>query len=258
MHCINCGHRQSEGNFCKICGVPLGDNLIGVKRTRSRAAGKSGFQSNKYIKRVELASKKYWNYFLNYLKHPSLVLKQGEKEFSNGVTTIVIMAFFVGLLLFTFMKRAPFPFLEASYEPSFISMVGSSLIIFFISTAIIVGSLFLTTKFLGPEQSVKSFIGIYGTYLIPSILLLLVAFILLLLKAYAYSNFLLSFALLFAFFIIPLYILIKLLANEKSVIDPLYCVLAYIVIFGSAFAIYLAFSKGSLVIDVLNRWMIVA
>lgn len=257
LHCINCGHRQSEGKFCAICGISLGDKLIGVKRTRSRAAGKSGLQSNKYIKRIKIASEMYWNYFLTYLKHPSLVLKQGEKEFSNGIINISFMAFFVALLLFTIMKRVPLPILEASYEPSFISVVGSSLLFVFISTVIIASSLFLTTKFLGPEQSFKSIIGIYGTHLIPSTFLVLVSFILLLLKAYAYSNFLLSFALLLAFFIIPLYILIKLLTQEVGGIDPLYCVLAYIVIFGIAFTIYLVLSEGSLVIDVLNRWMTV-
>ncbi|WP_186672571.1 hypothetical protein [Sporosarcina sp. BP05] len=195
---------------------------------------------------------------MNYLKHPSLVLKQGEKEFSNGIINIGIMAFFMGLILFTFMKRAPFPFHEASYEPSFISVVGGCLLFVVISTVIIVGSLYLTTKFLGPEQSFKSFIGIYGTHLIPSTFLVLIAFILLLLKAYTYSNFLLSFALLFSFFVIPLYILIKLLTQEVGGIDPLYCVIAYIVTFGIAFTIYLVLLQGSLIVDVLNRWMTVS
>lgn len=257
MHCINCGHRQSEGKFCAICGIPLGGNLIEVKQTRSRVAGKSSLQSNKYIERVKIASKMYWNYFLNYLKHPSLVLKQGEKEFSNGIINIVIMAFFVGLILFTFMKRVPFPFLDTSYEPSFSSVMGSSLLFVIISTAIIIGSLFLTIKFLGSEHSFKSIAGIYGTHLISSTFLVLIAFILLLLKAYTYSNFLLSFALLIAFFIIPLYILIKLLTKEEGVIDPLYCVITYIVIFGIAFSIYLLLLEGSLIVDVLNRWMTV-
>ena len=237
--------------------MPLGDSLIEVEQTRSRAAGKSSLQSNEYIKRVKIASKMYWNYFLNYLRHPSLALKQGEKEFSNGIINIGTMAFFIGLLLFTFMKRVPLPFLEASYEPSFISVIGSSLLFVFISTVIIVGSLFLTIKFLGPEHSFKSIIGIYGTHLIPSTFLVLISFILLLLKAYTYSNFLLSFALLFSFFIIPLYILIKLLTQEEGGIDPLYCVIAYIVTFGIAFSIYLFLLKGSLIVDVLNRWMLV-
>ena len=137
------------------------------------------------------------------------------------------------------MKRVPLSFFEASYEPSFTSVIGSSLLFVFISTAIIIGSLFLTIKFLGSEHSFKSITGIYGTHLIPSTFLVLISFILLLLKAYTYSNFLLSFALLFSFFIIPLYILIKLLTKEEGGIDPLYCVLAYIVIFGIAFSIYL-------------------
>ncbi|MBO0589710.1 hypothetical protein [Sporosarcina sp. E16_8] len=253
MHCVNCGHQQSEGKFCAICGKALGDNLL----TRSRSAGKSGLQSTKYIEKVKDASNKYWNYFLNYLKHPSLALKQGEKEFSNGLITSVIMAFIIGLVLFTFMKRVPSPFLDASYELSFTSVIGSSLLFVFISTVIIIASLFLTIKYLGSEHSFKSIAGIYGTQLIPSTFLVLISFILLLLKAYTYSNFLLSFALLLAFFVVPLYILIKLLTKEEAGIDPLYCVIAYIVVFGIAFSIYLYLLEGSLILDLLIRRMTV-
>lgn len=255
MYCINCGHKQIEGKFCAICGMALGDNLIGVEQTRSRRAGKYNLQSNAYVEKVKISSKMYWDYFLNYLKHPSMVLEQGEKEFSKGIINIVTLAFFVGLFLFTFMKRVTLSILEASYEPSFFSVIGSSLLVVFISTAIVVGSLFLTIKYLGPEHSFKSFVGIYGTHLIPSTFLILIAYILLLLKAYTYSNFLLSFALLLAFFIIPLYILIKLLAQETLLIDQLYCVIAYIVIFGIAFSIYLILLEGSLIGDILNRWV---
>lgn len=257
LHCINCGHEQSEGKFCAICGMPFNEQLIGVEQTRSRSAEKHALQSNKYVEKVKTSSKMYLDYFLNYLKSPSTVFKQGEKEFSNGVINIGTLAIFVGLLLFTFMKRIPLPFFEASHEPSFFSVISSSLLFFFISTVIIVGSLFLTIKFLGPEHSFKSIIGIYGTHLIPSTFLVLISFILLLLKAYVYSNFLLSFALLFAFFIIPLYILIRLLTQEVGEIDPLYCVVAYIILFVIVFSIYLLLSEGSLIGDVLKRWMTV-
>ena len=134
-------------------------------------------------------------------------------------------------------------------------MIGSTLLFVFISTAIIIASLFLTIKFLGSEHSFKSIAGIYGTLLIPSTFLVLISYILLLVKAYTYSNFLLSFALLFAFFIIPLYILIKLLAKEEEVIDPLYCVIAYIVVFGIAFSVYLLLLEGSLIGGMLNGLM---
>ena len=251
MHCVNCGHKQSEGNFCAICGMALGDNLL----TRSRAQGKSDLQSPKYIERVKSASEMYWDYFLNYLKHPSLAFKQGEKEFLKGLINIVTLAFIIGLFLFTFIKDVTSSSLEALSEPSFASVIGSTLLFVFISTAIIIASLFLTIKFLGSEHSFKSIAGIYGTLLIPSTFLVLISYILLLVKAYTYSNFLLSFALLFAFFIIPLYILIKLLAKEEEVIDPLYCVVAYIVVFGIAFSVYLLLLEGSLIGGMLNGWM---
>jgi hypothetical protein len=243
LHCVNCGHKQSGGKFCAVCGMALGDQLIEVGQTRSRAVVKSDTQSNEHFEKIKAAAKMYWRYFLTYLKQPSAVLKLGEKEFLHGIITIILMAVFVGLFLF---KRVTLSFLDSSYELSFFAVMGSSLLFVFISTAIVIASLFLTTKFLGTDQSFKRIAGIYGTQLIPSTFLVVLALFLLFLKAYAYSNFLLSFALLFAFFIIPLYILIKLLTQEEALIDPLYCVIAYVVIFGIAFSLYLILLGDSL------------
>ena len=139
----------------------------------------------------------YWSYLLNYLKNPSDVLNQEEKEFVNGIVNIVIMAVLVGLSFFVLLKRSALSFLVSPYEPHFLSTLGSSLLFIFITTVIVICSLLLTLKFLGPVQSFKRIVSIYGTQLIPSTFLVFIAFILLLLKAYTFGNFLLSFALLY-------------------------------------------------------------
>lgn len=131
-------------------------------------------------------------------------------------------------------------------------MSNSLLLILFI-TALVIGSLLLTTKFLGPDQTFKNIVGIYSTHLIPSTFLVVIALVLILLKAYVFGNLLLSFALIIAFFIVPLYILIKLLPQEESALDPLYCVIVYIVIFGIAFSIFLSVVGDTIMGDVMSR-----
>ena len=76
LHCINCGHKQSEGKYCAACGTALGNDVIGAELTRSKPIGKSDTQSNEYVEKVKMVSKMYWSYLLNYLKNPSDVLKQ--------------------------------------------------------------------------------------------------------------------------------------------------------------------------------------
>jgi hypothetical protein len=237
LHCINCGHKQSEGKYCAACGTALGNEVIGSRLTRNNSIGKTDTRPNETVEKVKMASKMYWSYLLNYLKNPSDVLNQEEKEFVNGIVNIVIMAVLVGLSFFILLKRVALSFLVIPYEPHFFSTMSGSLLFILITTAIVICSLLLTLKFLGPVQSFKRIVCIYGTQLIPSTFLVLIAFILLLLKAYTFGNFLLSFALLFAFLIVPLYILIRLLKQEVEILDPHYCVAVYVVIFGIAFSI---------------------
>jgi hypothetical protein len=249
LHCINCGNKQSEGKFCAICGMTLGSQIIDVEKAKSRITIRTDTQTNEYVEKLKAVSKMYWNYFLTYLRRPSEVLKQGGKEFVNGIVNIVIMAMFVGLALFTLLKRTTWP----PYTPSFFQTIGSTLAFVLICTAIVIGSLFLTIKFLGPDQSFENIAGIYGTHLIPSTFLVLIAFILLNLKAYTFGNLLLLFALLLAFFFVPIYILIKLLEQEATALDPLYCVIAYIVIFGIAFTVFLSVLGDTVMGGLMSR-----
>jgi len=237
LHCINCGHKQSEGKFCATCGIALGTEVIEAQQTMSRTATNSDIKSNETIALVKVVTKAYWVYFINYLKRPSDALEQGEKEFVNGIVTIVIQAILIGLSMFTLLNGVPIFLYGFPYAASFVDVVGKSLLFGFGSTAISIGSLFITINYLGPYQSLKNIAGIYGTLLIPSTFLILIALISLLLQAYAVGNLLLSFALLIAFLFVPLYILIKILSKELTAVDPLYCVAVYVVIVGIAFSI---------------------
>ncbi|WP_411197856.1 hypothetical protein [Sporosarcina sp. ANT_H38] len=208
----------------------MGHEISEMKQTRSGAKASFDTKPNEHIQKLKMVTKMHWEYSLNYLKHPSKALKQDEKEFMNSMVNIIILAVFVGLA---------FSLLDSLYEVPFFSTLGSALLFVLISAAIVSGSVCLTIKFLGSGQSFKSIVGIYGTHLIPSTFLVVIASILLLLKGYTFGSFLLSFALLLAFLIVPLYILILLLKQEETMLDPLYCVIVYITIFGIAFSIFL-------------------
>ena len=236
LYCIHCGHHQRAGKFCAGCGTVLGSELDGAVEAVVLTSRRR--QSNDYVGKMKVLVKQYGHYFLKYLKRPSEVCKQGEKEFTNGTVTIGLFAVFVGLAAFITVKDAA------------LSMIAYVLL----STVMVLGSLYVTTMFLGPEQPFKKLVGLYGTHLIPATFLVCIAFIFQLLNANTLGNLLLLFALLFVLSIVPLYILVKLLTPDVSVIDPLYSVVVYMVVFSILSYICLAVFGDFIAGDMLN-WL---
>ena len=54
LHCINCGHKQSEGKYCAACGTALSNEVIGAELTRSKPIGKSDTGPNEYVEKVKM------------------------------------------------------------------------------------------------------------------------------------------------------------------------------------------------------------
>ncbi|MEK5039844.1 hypothetical protein [Sporosarcina sp. FSL K6-3457] len=243
MYCIQCGYHQSEGKFCAKCGTALGNDLNGIVEAIVVTSRRR--QSNDYVGQMIALFKRYGHYCLKYLKRPSEVFKEGEKEFTNGTVTIGLLAVLVGLTIFTFMQDV---------ESTTLSVIASVIAYVLMSTVMVLGSLYVTTMFLGPEQSVKKLIGIYGTYLIPVACIVFIAFIFQLINVNTLGNLLLLFALLFVLSIIPLYIVIKLLTQDVSVLDPLYSVVVYMVVFSILSYICLAIFGDFIMGDMLN-WL---
>ncbi|WP_322555688.1 hypothetical protein [Sporosarcina beigongshangi] len=202
-------------------------------------------QSNGYAEKTSKMFKGYGHYLLKYLKQPSEIFIQEIKEFTYAVVTMFFLSLFVGLAIFTNMKEFGAPSL---------STIGNAAVLVVVSTFVVVGSLYLTAILLGPEHTFKKLVTLYGTHLIPSTVLVGISLLLLLLKINSLGNLLLLFALLFALLIVPLYILVKIQTAEVAMLDPLYDIVVYIVIFGIITSICLAIFGELIQGDVLN-WL---
>jgi hypothetical protein len=239
LYCINCGNHQREGQFCAKCGTALGGEVIGTRMVATRR------QTTDYAEKLSALFKGYGQYFWKHLKQPGEVFTYGKKEFANAMGTIGMLSVFVGLAIFICMREIESPSL---------SMIGSAMAYVLVTTLIVVGSLYVTTMFLGPEQSIKNLISLYGTHLIPSTALVVIAFLFLLLKINILGNLLLLFALLFALFIVPLYIVVKLLSLDVVTLDPLYSVAVYLIISGVISYISLAVF-GDFIMEDMLKWL---
>lgn len=217
MYCIHCGNHQGEGLFCAKCGTALDSEVIGTRTVAARR------QSKDYVEKLSTNVQGYGRYFWKRMKQPGEVFTQGEKEFAHAVATIVLLSIFVGLAIFFSMKEV---------ESLTLLMIGHATASILLTTMIAVGSLYVTTMFLGPEHPFKRLVTLYGTHLIPSTVLVVIALLFLLLNITILGNLLLLFALLFAVCIVPLYIVVKVLTVDVSTLDPLYGVVVYLIVFG--------------------------
>ncbi|CAM4117103.1 Yip1 family protein [Lederbergia lenta] len=271
MICTSCQHEQNTGNFCGKCGNKLVDQdaekisaeTVTTATQQSAATGDhvaQPTQPNVHIEKVKDTSKKYWSYFTHYMKQPARIFENQQQEFVNGVISIGIFAFLIGIILYSFVQsvaRSTFgsygSLLMKEYAgPTFFTAFGSVFIFTIICMILVTFSLFIIGKFFGPGYTYKEIVSHYGTHLIPFILLLVISFILILLKSYVAGNALLSIVLLFSIIILPLYIVGKYLAQKSSLIDPLYAFIIYIVLFGILFSIFTGIMMDSIVGEILD------
>lgn len=263
IYCVSCGAERRGGRFCMECGAPFeesGQSPFQVSAGRPHAESSSRPVPRQYsseshpvysqsaivaepptryrppnpmLEQLKGTIDEYARYFLKYVKNPSAVFRNPQEEYVNGLATFLLFAILTGISYFT-LKPA---------GETFLPFVGETLLYFTVHAAIIIISLYTISRFFGPELTVRKFIGIYGTYLIPSLIVGVIAMLLIQMDFAAYGIVLLSLsATYYALFILPLYLIVKLLTTRSSLIDPLYAFLAYIAMAGILHAVFFQFA----------------
>lgn len=278
MVCQSCGHEQAAGKFCGKCGTKLVEQMAtavqpmnhpGVHHTgnadpsqgatqpdatqHETAAAYAGQpqQPNIHVEKVKETSKMYWSYYLQYLKHPSKIFENSEREFINGLISIAVFAVLVSLAAFNSTPSTGFDFLDQA-GPSFITVLLGTVISIAILSGVVTFALFLANRFFGPNMSYKKIVSIYGAHLTPIILLAAVSFLLLLLKSYIAGNMLMFITLGLPFILLPLYLIGRFLSIQAKGMDPLYGFLSYIILSSVLFSIVFAVLADSLMNYILD------
>lgn len=182
------------------------------------------------MKRMKGKAIKYWNFVLGYMKNPVNVFQQDQNEFGNGVMTTILFAVIAGICQFA---------IQTQEGASFLTVVSETALFLMIGVAIASTSLFVINKLFSAELSIKAIIGIYGTHMIASLILVCITYILILVNFTAFGSMLLIVLTTYTIFLLPLYILSKLLSQHATNMDPLYSYISYIVMFAILYSIYL-------------------
>lgn len=262
MICINCGHQQETGNFCGKCGTKLNETSVNTEKTiiqnEEAAASTQPYEQaatpmeptepNVHVENVKEKSKLYFNYFMQHLKNPAQAYNRGEAEFSNGLTSIVLLGILLGLSFYSLISNINF------YGPSFLSIFGGVLFFSLVSMGLVVVSLLLINNFFGPQHSFKSIVSLYGGHLSPVLLVAAAALLLILLKSYTFGSLALMLIFMFSISLLPLYLISLLLTKKSSGVDPLYGYVIYIVTFSIFFTIFTVILADSTVGGMIDEF----
>ncbi|WP_313894607.1 hypothetical protein [Psychrobacillus sp.] len=222
MICSSCSSEQALGNFCLECGSPF---EVSYSRVDHRA---KSAEPNVYVENMKKKSKAYRSYFVQQLKKPSLAFQHGEKDFSNGLLSIVLFAMLYAIALFLLANTASSGFLSFFIQAALLTLVLIGMVLF---------SLYMINNFFGPEYSFKSIVSFYGGQLSPLVVGVALALVLIAIKSFTYGNVLLVVSFMFALFVLPLYIMSYLVIKKSAGLDALYGFVLYIVMFSVLFVI---------------------
>lgn len=259
MLCSECGHEQSEGMFCGLCGnklVPKKSATAGIEDDRidtydelahkdsdqsegsssghfgssdedvaaGQQVGQDQQASNESLDRVVETSREFGSFFQQFMKVPSRVFDEGSKQLTHALITLVILSVLFSITFYQIMK---FDFM--GIRPPFMSLAGNAFLFIVISIVTIIAIIFLINKLFGNERlSFTDVVSIYGVFMIPTVIILAASFLLALIKSYTFSMVLLAISMGFVTAIIPLYMVSYFVINYRKKLDPLYAYLIYV------------------------------
>lgn len=287
MICKECGNKQNVGRFCGLCGGtlvateetldPIETNMGSEnfhEHTTEKVEGPEEFQTqmqgdsgkvtdagdmaaashieSPVNENIEIAKEKFstfLDFFKSYIKKPLNVLGNAEAEFTNRIISILTNLFILSLTASIVGKNVMGNFV--SYL-----ILGNLFKIFILLTinTLLIGSLsFLIGRISRGKKNYKEFIAIYGAYTLPIIIISLLALLLSIISSNGMAVSLLFLSIFLGMAIIPQYLVIVLLSQNRTSIDPFYGQLIYLL---GAFIIYIiiiAITADSALGEILNQ-----
>lgn len=280
-NCIACGNEQETGKFCGKCGTKFekvlsSHSISDIEAISSEITGNSSNPSsvvqaqtlahrNEHVEKVKDQSKKFWNYFMKYIKNPSEIFSTTDREFVNALISIIVFAFVFSVTVYIsisgFARRAMGGlgelgelFMEDYQGPPFFTIFSSVFFFTLVSTALVVVSILIISKLFGPASSWKETISHYGTFILTSSVLTIIGLILLLFKSFVFGNIIVILSFLLMLLVIPTFIISKLLLSKSKSVDKFYGYLLYIVLFLIIYLIYITIIADSTMGQVLDQF----
>ncbi|PGZ97696.1 zinc ribbon domain-containing protein [Bacillus pseudomycoides] len=193
MKCNSCHAENGSGaKFCGSCGKPLEQTAGEGTAHIYEAVPAQEQKPNEKVERAKQFASNYFTFFKHVLKSPATVLKNGNVEVRNGITSLVLICFFIACIFYKMVSSTIFMatgFIEKiggngsdhSFKPEVkASLLGESfkMFLFLLFLFLIIGAIiFLCGKLMKSPYSFTEVLGVWGTISTPIVGLLLLTFL---------------------------------------------------------------------------------
>ncbi len=237
--CPNCNHENQSGKFCERCG----NNLANGASSQVAATSESTRipASNQYLETTKAISKQYFSYFVQVLKKPYSSSKSvGSEHFVNGIITMCLYALIIPLMFYFALKGILADMSsfgsslfgeDVDVKPPFGDIVVKPFFAYLIFILLVTTFSFVAVKLGRIQTNFKEVTARFGSFLIPFVLILLIALIMCFLKIKLFLAFLL-FGFIGSVFIVPPLVIASFKQKSYEGLDTIYgALLTYILTF---------------------------
>jgi hypothetical protein len=190
----------------------------------SQAAG-SGEQTNssgqatKQLETAKTVSRQYFRFFVTVLKNPyEAGKKAGKEQFVNSIITLIFYSIIIPFLIYFGFGE----YRNYFFENPFISLVVKPTLGYAIFLFLLAVYLFAAVKLSKGQATFQEIISRFGTMLVPSVALYVLALLFAMLGLSWLETIVLSLGFIGSIFITPAFLLVSYRDDEKGGLDPFY------------------------------------
>ncbi|PEL62649.1 zinc ribbon domain-containing protein [Bacillus wiedmannii] len=186
MKCPACQtENTAEAKFCGNCGQSLTEEVVasGAQEEgeqKARAAQAKENRPNETVEQAKRFASGYFQFFKHALQAPTAIMKSGNIEVRNGITSLVLICFLGACIFYRIMSAAANVTRTFAPDVSTPSFFGESIKVFLfllILTLFVGFIIFVSGKMMKSSFSFLEVFGIWGTIATPAIAILVLSFL---------------------------------------------------------------------------------
>ncbi|WP_144613625.1 zinc-ribbon domain-containing protein [Bacillus cereus] len=186
MKCPACHtENAAEAKFCGNCGHSLTEEVVasGAQEEgeqQARVAPAKETRPNEKVEQAKRFASGYFQFFKNAFTSPSAIMKSGNMEVRNGITSLVLICFLGACIFYRIMSAGAALTRTLVPDLSTASFFGESIKVFLfllILTLFVGFVVFVSGKMMKSSFSFLEVFGIWGTIATPAIAILVLSFL---------------------------------------------------------------------------------
>ncbi|PIE92106.1 zinc ribbon domain-containing protein [Bacillus fungorum] len=186
MKCPACHtENAAEAKFCGNCGHSLTEEVVASSvqeegPEQARVAQAKETRPNETVEQAKRFASGYFQFFKQALQAPTAIIKSGNIEVRNGITSLVLICFLGACIFYRIMSAGAALTRTLAPDLSTPSFFGESIKVFLfllILTLFVGFIIFVSGKMMKSSFSFLEVFGIWGTIATPAIAILVLSFL---------------------------------------------------------------------------------